>query len=74
MFCPKGRDFVHNGVSGGGFCSLQVMSLGFVPGRGMVLDEIDTCIISTLTIPMSSFSWLLSSFLDFDVNSSAHFI
>ena len=30
-------------VPGEGFCSLQVVSRGFVPG-GMVIDEIDTCI------------------------------
>ena len=31
-------------VPGEGFCSLRVVSQGFVPG-GMVLDEIDTCIM-----------------------------
>ena len=36
-------------VPGGGFCSLQVVSRGFVPG-GMVLDEIDTCIITVSEI------------------------
>ena len=34
-------------VPGEGFCSLQVMSWGFVPG-GVVMDEIDTCI----TVPL----------------------
>ena len=29
---------------GEGFCSLQVVSRGFVPEEGMVLDETDTCI------------------------------
>ena len=29
LFCPEGRIFVHsNCPSGGGFCSLQVVSLG----------------------------------------------
>ena len=41
LFCPEGRVFVHNDCpEGDGFCSLQVVS-----GRGMVLDEVDTCII-----------------------------
>ena len=45
LFCPEGRDFVHNDYPGGGFCPPQVVSRGFVLGEGMVLDEIDTCII-----------------------------
>ena len=44
LFCPERRVSVHNDCPRGeGFCSLQVLSRGFVPG-GMVLDEIDTCI------------------------------
>ena len=45
LFCPEGRVFVHNDCPIGGFCSIQVVSLRFVPGGGMVMDEIDTCII-----------------------------
>ena len=35
-FFPKGRVFVHNNCPGGGqgFCSLQVVSQGFVQGDG----------------------------------------
>ena len=33
LFCPKGRVFVHNYCPGGeGFCSLQAVPRGFVPG------------------------------------------
>ena len=45
LFCPKGRVFLHNDCPWGGF----LLPLNRVPGRGggggMVLDEIDTCII-----------------------------
>ena len=42
-FVPRGGILYTVIVPGEGFCSLQVVSWGFVPG-GMVLDEIDTCI------------------------------
>ena len=44
-FVPKGGLLYTLIVVGGEFCSLPVLSQGFVPMRGMVLDEIDTCII-----------------------------
>ena len=47
LFCPEGRVFVQNDCPGGRFCSLQVMSQGFVPGE-MILDETDTCITQLL--------------------------
>ena len=34
LFCPEGRAFVHNDCPGKGFCSLQVVSRGFVRGDG----------------------------------------
>ena len=41
----RGKGFCTQLLSRGeGFCSLRVVSRGFVPG-GMVLDQIDTCII-----------------------------
>ena len=62
LFCPEGRVLYTMIVSGGkGFCSLQVVSWGFV--WGMVLDEIDTCIIfSKRLISRSSFLSLSRAF------------
>ena len=41
---------------GEGFCSLQVVSRGFVSGGGgVVLDEIDTCISWVVKIQMCIF-------------------
>ena len=41
---PRGGFLYRMIVPGEGFCSLQVVSLGFVQGGGMGMDEIDTCI------------------------------
>ena len=44
LFCPKGRVLYTMIVPGGGFCPLRVVSREFVLG-GMVLNEIDACIM-----------------------------
>ena len=43
-----GGDFYRVIVTGGGFLPLRVVSSGFVPGGGVILDEIDSCINSML--------------------------
>ena len=44
LFCPEGRVFLHNDCPVGGVLPLQVVSQG-LSQWGMVLDEIDTCIM-----------------------------
>ena len=44
LFCAEERVFVHNDYQGGGFLLPSSRVPGMCPG-GMVLDEIDTCII-----------------------------
>ena len=45
LFCPEGRVFVHNDCLGGRGVAPFKSCFGGCPG-GMVLDEIDTCIIA----------------------------
>ena len=44
---PRGAFLYTMIVLGEGFCSLQVVYQGFVPGGGgVIMDEIDTCILN----------------------------
>ena len=48
LFCPEGRAFVHNDCAWGGLLLPSNRVPGVSPG-GMVLDEIDTCIMQNKT-------------------------
>ena len=45
LFCPEGRVFVHSDCLEGGLSLPSSHVPGVCPG-GMVLDEIDTCILA----------------------------
>ena len=64
-FVPSGGFLYTMIVPGEGFCSLQIVSRGFVPG-GTVLDEIDTCIMSKETLLCTSVNDCLQPFLSID--------
>ena len=46
LFCPEGRVFVHSGCPGGRVFAPFKSCPGGLSRGGMVMDEIDTCIIS----------------------------
>ena len=60
LFCPEGRVFVHNDCPGGeGFCSLQVVSLGFVPGGWFwmkLIPALINCVVSCMKIILKATS------------------
>ena len=67
LFCPKGRVFVHNDCPGGRIFAPFKSCLGGLFRGGMVLDEVDTCIMlqkeRCRTCNNSPFAHCLSQFM-----------